>query len=50
MSKKKWICRVCDEEYETKKELVECLEADLEEARMDLDIAMDQLEELGVLK
>jgi len=46
--KTKWKCDVCDEEFKTKKELVEHLKSEFEEATETVDRAVGQLESLGV--
>ena len=49
MKKYKWICNVCNEEFKTKKELIEHLKDELSDAEQQVDISYRQMkEELGV--
>ena len=48
--KKKWICELCDEEFKTKRELMEHLEDEAEEGDYLLSRAESQLEELRTKK
>lgn len=44
----KWTCCICRESFKTKRSLCEDLAIHFEEASMDADEAIGQLEELGV--
>ena len=48
--KNKWMCDWCMEKFKLKKELVEHLRAELDEANMYADTVMLQLEDMGVKK
>lgn len=45
--KKRWVCDVCGTEYRLKKELIQHLRDEFEDADMNMSFAQEQLENLG---
>jgi len=44
----KWVCDNCVKKFKLKRELISHLREELEEAEMQVDLIVNQLEDLGV--